>query len=69
MKTKPEKPNVAADEYEDEYEDDYYGDLHCLHCCGEGMVENDDPIQRGPAAYLKCFSCGGTGKRKDMTVW
>lgn len=56
-----------------EEDDDYdYGDpddLPCLHCCGEGLVENDDPIQRGPSEYLKCFSCGGSGKRKDMTVW
>lgn len=44
-------------------------DLSCLHCCGDGLVKNDDPIQRGPSEYLICFSCGGSGKRKDMTVW
>ena len=26
-------------------------------------------LKRGSFEYLKCFSCGGSGKRKDMTVW
>ena len=64
----------VTDPFDFDPEDDAYDygdpdDYACLHCCGEGMVENDDPIQRGPDPYLKCFSCGGSGKRKDMTVW
>jgi hypothetical protein len=53
-------------------EEDYDYDpemASCLICGGDGLVENDDPIQRGPDEYLKCFSCYGSGKRKDMTVW
>lgn len=55
-----------------EAEKDYDGydpDLECTWCCGDGLVENDDPIQRGPSEYLPCPSCHGSGKRKDMTLW
>lgn len=57
---------------EDEDLDYDYADpdeLTCSWCCGDGLVENDDPIQRGPDEFLKCPSCGGSGKRKDMTLW
>lgn len=55
---------------EDEFdENDYYPEATCTVCGGDGEVENDDPIQRGPSEFLKCYSCNGTGKRKDMTVW
>jgi hypothetical protein len=61
--------HTAKDDCEDLYDEDGEFGLPCIHCCGDGVVENDDPIQRGPSAYLKCFSCGGSGKREDMTVW
>lgn len=57
---------------DEEWDDEDYEDPElraCLICGGEGFVENDDPIQRGPEEFLKCYSCGGSGKRKDMTVW
>lgn len=58
--------HALGDDYED---DEYITGSGCFWCCGDGMVENDDPIQRGPEKYLKCPSCGGSGKRKDMTLW
>lgn len=58
------------DRDEDHYsEDDFDPDAACLICGGDGLVDNDDPIQRGPEEFLKCFSCNGSGKKKDMTVW
>lgn len=47
-------------------------DYPCGYCCGDGAVENDDPIQQWDSAgegYIKCPSCHGSGKRKDMTLW
>jgi hypothetical protein len=62
-----------SDDRDDLPEDDYEFEdpdlFPCLICGGDGEVENDDPIQRGSSAYLKCYSCNGSGKRKDMTVW
>ena len=61
---------VTYDRDEDDYsEDDYDPDSACLICGGDGMVENDDPIQRGSAEFLRCYSCNGSGKKKDMTIW
>lgn len=45
----------------------------CLHCGGDGWVQCRDPIQctrpHNEQDECECASCGGTGLRKDMTIW
>lgn len=57
----------------EEYDDDdfYDDDLDCFHCGGEGFIEGSemgDPMWYDDDEWYKCFSCGGSGNRADMTV-
>ena len=47
---------------------DYEDSTDCLICGGDGFVESDDPLWDGDD-YVTCYSCHGSGARKDMTVW
>jgi hypothetical protein len=48
-------------------------DRDCYWCGGDGYVECDDPIQctrlHDKFGDHECSSCGGSGLRKDMTIW
>lgn len=58
-----------SEEYE-EYDDGTEPD--CLICCGEGYLYGEDmgdPLWYDADASYPCYSCGGSGLRKDMTVW
>ena len=55
-------------------DDDYDGDIEpdCLICAGEGFLSGadmGDPLWYDDHKSYRCYSCGGTGLRKDMTVW
>jgi hypothetical protein len=57
-------------EYEDcDHDEDYDGD--CWHCGGDGYVDGyeDDPINNCEGEYVRCSSCYGSGRSKDMTIW
>lgn len=59
----------------DDYDhDDYDSEIEpdCLICGGEGFLSGEDmgdPLWYDDAKLYRCYSCGGTGLRKDMTVW
>lgn len=54
----------------------YEESRNCFHCGGDGWVECWDPIQcthphrvLGRTQFCPCASCGGSGLKKDMTIW
>jgi len=63
--------------WEDYDSDDYYenddceGNGDCWHCSGDGYVDGyeDDPINNCEGEYVRCSSCYGSGRAKDMTIW
>lgn len=51
------------------YDDD--DDGSCFICGGEGVLEGSefsDPMWYDENEFYKCYSCRGSGARKDMTV-
>jgi hypothetical protein len=49
-------------------------DLECTKCGGEGCFWGAeaigfDPVNDDPDALYDCAACGGTGHRKDQTIW
>jgi hypothetical protein len=48
---------------------DYDGD--CAVCGGDGWVRGyeEDPIFYAPDELIRCASCNGSGRAKDMTIW
>jgi DnaJ-class molecular chaperone len=62
---------TGGDPIPDDAWDDYYDDeLDCTWCCGEGFMENDDPLWYGfDVDYVPCTACNGTGLRKHQTVF
>lgn len=54
-------PQHTAEELEDDGSE-------CTRCCGDGYIEGDDPLW-DEGEFIRCPSCNGSGKRKDMTVW
>lgn len=65
MSHEEETQNFLPDEDED-YEDPELRD--CLICGGDGYVESDDPLWDDDD-FVVCYSCHGSGRRKDMTIW
>lgn len=62
------------DPYYDEGDDEYYDDLDCSDCDGDGYQFGEDLAEFDPFWYdagqvYRCRNCGGSGKRKDMTIW
>lgn len=62
-----ERPEFG-DMRDDEYDDECDPEPDCLICGGDGSLEGDDPLW-DEGDYVRCYSCGGSGLRKDMTVW
>jgi DnaJ-class molecular chaperone len=62
---------MTSANYQECDEEDWYDeldDLDCLWCVGEGWVEgNESGWDDGDC--VRCPSCGGSGLRKDMTLW
>ena len=50
-------------------DDDFNEEWYCTWCMGDGLEENDDPIERGPGEFLPCGACNGTGLRKHQTIF
>jgi hypothetical protein len=48
-------------------EDDCDPDMECWKCGGEGWVEGKDPCW-DEGELVTCYSCLGSGLRKDMTT-
>ena len=65
----PERDAPDDQRADDEYEDD--GErLSCLICGGEGGQFGEDlgdPLRWDGDEWVTCSSCGGSGRRKDMT--
>ena len=57
-------PYVPDFEDEEDYDDDGY----CFWCGGDGFTESDDPMW-DLSDWVRCSSCGGSGKAEDMTIW
>lgn len=54
---------------DDDHDDDGF-DLECTHCGGEGLCwDGSDPLGNCPDAPHRCHACGGSGNRKDQTVF
>lgn len=51
--------------------DDCDDDNGCFHCDGEGWTDahGEDPINFAEGEMMRCSSCGGSGRAKDMTIW
>lgn len=51
--------------------DEFDGDFDCLFCGGDGWLDgyDEDPLWYEPGEMERCASCGGSGKRADMTIW
>lgn len=74
-------PNVSVHYFDDyqRYYDDYpehdfddeESDGDCFHCGGDGWVDGyeDDPLFYVPDELIRCCSCNGSGRAKDMTIW
>lgn len=42
----------------------------CTHCSGEGTCdEGSDPLGNCPEDTHRCHACGGSGNRRDQTVF
>jgi hypothetical protein len=54
-----------------EYDDDYGSDdLECTHCAGEGLCwDGSDPLGNCSDDPHRCHACGGSGNRKDQTIF
>ena len=52
----------------DDYDDGH--DLECTHCGGEGLCwDGSDPLGDCPDEPHRCHACGGSGDRKDQTIF
>jgi len=63
---------LPGDEWDDDCDDyDPEGD-ECWDCGGDGYVfgsELGDPLWYHDDELYRCPNCGGTGRKKDMTVF
>lgn len=42
----------------------------CTHCSGEGVCDaGSDPLGDCPEDPHRCHACGGSGNRRDQTVF
>lgn len=45
-------------------------DLKCTHCGGEGFCwDGADPLGDCPDDIHNCHACGGSGRRRDQTIF
>ena len=59
-------PDLREIEIDDE---EYDEEWVCTLCGGDGTMENDDPVFYGHNRDVKCSACGGTGERKNQTIF
>lgn len=60
--------DCGAPEDDRQWEDDE--EFDCTHCGGEGECEEgSDPLGRCPEEPHPCHACGGSGDRKDQTIF
>jgi DnaJ-class molecular chaperone len=50
-------------------EEDFDDEWACTWCGGDGTMENDDPVFYGHNRDVPCSACGGTGERKNQTIF
>lgn len=61
--------NCVAPEDDPDWENDD-GELECTHCGGDGTCdEGSDPLGNCPEDVHRCHACGGSGNRKDQTIF
>lgn len=54
----------------DPFVDDFGYELECTHCGGEGTCDdNANPLWDCDDSLHSCHSCGGSGKRRDQTIF
>lgn len=59
---------TALQDLEDEFDDDR--ELECTHCGGEGFCDDGaDPLGNCPDEPHRCHACGGSGSRRDQTLF
>lgn len=50
--------------------EDFMDDLDCTHCGGEGDCDaNANPLWDCDDQFHPCHACGGSGKRRDQTIF
>lgn len=55
---------------DDWYVDEFGYELECTHCNGDGTCDvNADPLWDCDDQPHPCHACGGTGKRRDQTIF
>ena len=71
--TEPTKmgQSVATDgESEFPFYDDTGEDWDCTHCGGDGVcMDGTDPLGNCPDEPHRCHACGGSGRRRDQTIF
>lgn len=51
-------------------DEDWGEELACTHCGGEGLcMDGSDPLGNCPDDPHRCHACGGSGDRKDQTIF
>jgi hypothetical protein len=51
-------------------DDDWGEEWACTHCGGEGVcTDGSDPLGNCPDVPHRCHACGGSGARKDQTIF
>lgn len=52
------------------HEDEFGQEWDCTHCGGEGLCwDGSDPLGNCPDEPHRCHACGGSGNRRDQTVF
>jgi DnaJ-class molecular chaperone len=53
-----------------EHEEEWDPEGYCTHCGGDGVCyEASEPFGDCPESAQPCHACGGSGKRRDQTVF
>ena len=51
-------------------DEDFMDSLDCTHCGGSGECDaNADPLWDCDDRLHPCHACGGSGKRRDQTIF
>jgi hypothetical protein len=65
-----EPPLVQDPDTGEPYRDDFGNELDCTHCGGDGECDaNADPLWDCDDIPHPCHGCGGSGLRRDQTVF
>lgn len=66
--TMPDDLTPLQDLEENEFDGEL--ELECTHCGGEGLCwDGSDPLGNCPDEPHRCHACGGSGNRRDQTLF